>query len=149
MPQTIGDRRQWGGLEGELGADWENLQRKWLHSIGNLTLTGYNTPMSNNPFGAKRAVFIDSNLRLNRWFVKHEHWTATEIEERGTEARRRDRKSLADGCGVRAKRCVGQAGPRRRAVETEPVHGACPARVLDVRRLLSEGHRLLRLAATR
>ena len=54
----------------------------WLHTIGNLTLTGYNTKLCNKEFAWKKAEFAKSNLRLNRWFVSTDHWTETEIAAR-------------------------------------------------------------------
>ncbi|MGC0273354.1 DUF262 domain-containing protein [Pseudactinotalea sp. Z1739] len=51
-----------------LGDDWQDLQRKYLHTLGNLTLTGYNSEYSDHPFTTKRDMkggFRDSPLQLN------------------------------------------------------------------------------------
>ena len=45
MPQTLSDK--W---KEELGADWERIHEQYLHTMANLTLTGYNSQYSNLPF---------------------------------------------------------------------------------------------------
>ena len=37
-----------------LGPEWQRVQEKWLHTLGNLTLTGYNAEYSDRPFAEKR-----------------------------------------------------------------------------------------------
>ena len=37
-----------------LGPEWERVQQQWLHTLGNLTLTGYNAEYSDRPFAEKR-----------------------------------------------------------------------------------------------
>lgn len=37
-----------------LGEDWERVQATWLHILGNLTLTGYNSEYSDHGFATKR-----------------------------------------------------------------------------------------------
>ena len=37
-----------------LGPEWHRVQETWLHTLGNLTLTGYNTEYSDRPFAEKR-----------------------------------------------------------------------------------------------
>jgi hypothetical protein len=52
-----------------LGVNWKEIQKKYLHTIGNLTLTGYNPELSDRPFHEKRDTkggYADSPLRLNR-----------------------------------------------------------------------------------
>lgn len=71
-----------------LGNDWKAIQETWLHRLGNLTLTGYNTEYSDRPFGDKKTMpkgFNESPLRLNRFIREQPQWTATEIETRGKE----------------------------------------------------------------
>lgn len=73
-----------------LTPDWENLlgaesvrsHAVWLHTIGNLTLTGYNPELSNKSYPDKRAVYALSHFELNRYFGTCEAWDATQIEER-------------------------------------------------------------------
>ena len=83
LPQTIGDDtsgRQW---QHALGSQWFELYQKWVHTLGNLTLTGYNPDMSNRPFGAKKPALVNSNLVLNSYFERVENWTIDEIRQRG------------------------------------------------------------------
>lgn len=68
-----------------LGDDWQELQAKYLHTLGNLTLTGYNSEYSDHPFTKKRDMeggFKDSPLRLNKGLGQLETWNADEIQKR-------------------------------------------------------------------
>ena len=62
------------------------MQERWLHTIGNLTLTGYNSELSDKPFGVKLTKqpggFRDSPLRLNHYLAQLEHWNEKEIQKR-------------------------------------------------------------------
>ncbi|SDU21003.1 Uncharacterized conserved protein, contains ParB-like and HNH nuclease domains [Pseudomonas pohangensis] len=69
-----------------LGDDWKLTQETWLHRLGNLTLTGYNSEYSDRPFPEKKTMpkgFNDSPLRLNRFIREQDQWTSAEIEARG------------------------------------------------------------------
>ena len=83
MPQTLSNAwRQ------ELGADWETIQEKWLHTISNLTLSGYNIKYSNKPFAEKRNMengFKQSGLRLNHYIAQFDRWGENELEQRRQE----------------------------------------------------------------
>lgn len=82
MPQNEHVSSEW---QQELGLNWQELHAKYLHTIGNLTLTGYNPELSDRPFQEKRNMqggFADSPIRLNRSLAKLERWNATEIEKR-------------------------------------------------------------------
>ena len=62
------------------------MQEKWLHRLGNLTLTGYNSEYSDSSFSDKQTIkngFKDSPLRLNRYIAEQDIWTENQIEERG------------------------------------------------------------------
>lgn len=68
-----------------LGADWEAVHDRYLHTLGNLTLTGYNPEYSDRPFREKRDMeggFRDSPLRLNQGLGQLDRWDATNIEQR-------------------------------------------------------------------
>ncbi|MBQ8046985.1 MAG: DUF262 domain-containing protein [Prevotella sp.] len=83
MPQTL--NLAW---KQELGDEWEAIQEKWLHTISNLTLTGYNTKYSNRPFVEKRDMengFKQSGLRLNHFIAQFENWGENELELRKAE----------------------------------------------------------------
>lgn len=71
-----------------LGVDWKEIQSKLLHSLGNLTLTGYNSELSDKPFSQKKTMeggFNDSPIRLNDYLRKVDIWNAENIEARAKE----------------------------------------------------------------
>ena len=77
MPQTL--TTAW---KQALGDDWETIQEKWLHTISNLTLTGYNSNYSNKTFQEKKTMkngFIDSGLRLNHFVAQFDKWDEEEL----------------------------------------------------------------------
>lgn len=53
-----------------------------LHTLGNLTLTGYNSELSNYPFSKKRDILLESKLKLNEYFQEKTTWQRKDIEER-------------------------------------------------------------------
>jgi len=72
MPQTLSPK--W---KGSLGESWEEIHRKYLNTLGNITLTGYNTKMSNKTFLEKRDMdkgFKDSKLSLNKFLQSLDYW---------------------------------------------------------------------------
>ena len=82
MPQNENLSSEW---RTELGVEWEKVQADYLHTIGNLTLTGYNPELSDRPFRVKREMeggFRDSPIRLNQSLAKVEHWNKDEINRR-------------------------------------------------------------------
>lgn len=82
LPQNENLSADWRNA---LGEDWQEVQAKYLHTLGNLTLTGYNSEYSDHPFAKKRDMeggFRDSPLRLNKGLGQLETWNADEIEER-------------------------------------------------------------------
>ena len=85
LPQTIeGDEagRTW---QAEFGASWTLEHEKWVHTLGNLTLTGINPELGNNTFTAKKAMFARSNVSLNAYFGVIARWNGIEIKKRGVE----------------------------------------------------------------
>lgn len=71
----------------ELGPNWKEVQAQYLHTIGNLTLTGYNPELSDRPFQEKRNMeggFADSPIHLNRSLARLEHWNEEEIKHRAS-----------------------------------------------------------------
>lgn len=81
MPQTLSPR--WIT---ELGENHQEVHDLYLNSIGNLTLTGYNSKYSNRPFTEKQNIdkgFKDSHFAfLNRLPSNKESWGESEIIER-------------------------------------------------------------------
>src|SRR5262249_49430283 len=51
MPQNENLSAEWQAM---LGPTWRDAQSRYLHTIGNLTLTRYNAELSDRPFLAKR-----------------------------------------------------------------------------------------------
>ena len=85
MPQNEDLRPEWRAM---LGNDWKQVQETWLHRLGNVTLTGYNTTYSDRPFTEKKTIaggFNESPLRLNKLIREQTQWTATQIQERGNQ----------------------------------------------------------------
>ena len=83
MPQTLSSK--W---KATLGDDWERIHEQYLHTMANLTLTGYNSQYSNLTFIEKRNMqkgFKDSAFRLNNFVKTCEQWTETELKERQKE----------------------------------------------------------------
>jgi uncharacterized protein with ParB-like and HNH nuclease domain/predicted transport protein len=69
----------------ELGSEWKRVHETWLHTLGNLTLTGYNSEYSYRPFKEKRDMvggFKESPLRLNKGIGQLEQWEEEAIKER-------------------------------------------------------------------
>jgi len=77
MPQTL---TPW--WKDHLGADYEQVHALWLHTIGNLTLTGYNSELSNSDFSQKRSLFAESHIGLNDWFQQIDKWNDEAIRIR-------------------------------------------------------------------
>ncbi|MUV08977.1 DUF262 and DUF1524 domain-containing protein [Helicobacter pylori] len=83
MPQTL--TPEW---QKDLGENFEAIHEKYLHTIGNLTLTGYNDKYSNKSFQEKRDMengFKQSPLRLNQSLKKLESFGEKQIEERAND----------------------------------------------------------------
>ncbi len=88
MPQTL--TPQW---KQELGDNWEETYNNYLHTFGNLTLTGFNTSYSNHSFKEKKEGYIDrkgnkvdgfdnSAFRLSNYLKHCSVWTEVEILDR-------------------------------------------------------------------
>lgn len=85
LPQNQNLSEEWQNM---LGEEWQDIQKKYLHTLGNLTLTGYNSEMSDHSFARKKCIeggFDDSPLRLNTYLRTASQWTPLEIGERAGE----------------------------------------------------------------
>lgn len=83
LPQNKDLKQEWID---DLGPDWQAIQDQWLHTLGNLTLTGYNSEYKDHPFLTKRDIsggFAESPLRLNRELGKLGVWNEASIKKRG------------------------------------------------------------------
>jgi uncharacterized protein with ParB-like and HNH nuclease domain/predicted transport protein len=68
-----------------LGGEWQRIQQQWLHTLGNLTLTGYNAEYGDRPFAEKRDMaggFKESPLKLNAGLGQLDAWNEAAIQER-------------------------------------------------------------------
>jgi hypothetical protein len=65
-----------------LGDDFGATHELLLHTIGNLTLTGYNSELSNADFPTKCRRFKESHVSLNTWFQDQTQWNETAIRKR-------------------------------------------------------------------
>lgn len=66
---------------GELSAtgDTDLLHRQLVHTLGNLTLSGYNSELSNSSFAVKRKQLRQSGLVMNQEIATCERWGKDEI----------------------------------------------------------------------
>jgi uncharacterized protein with ParB-like and HNH nuclease domain/predicted transport protein len=86
MPQNENLSSQWRDA---LGTDWQRVQETWLHTLGNLTLTAYNSDYSDRPFAEKRDMpdspekgLKQSPLKLNQGLGLLETWNEDTIKAR-------------------------------------------------------------------
>ena len=82
LPQNPDLSASW---KAALGQNWETVQQQWLHTLGNLTLTGYNPEYSDHSFTQKRDMkggFKESPLKLNAGLGQLETWNEAAIQER-------------------------------------------------------------------
>ncbi len=72
-----------------LGANATEIHDTWLHRLANLTLTGYNSNLSNKTFAEKRdseeGGYKASGLKMNQKISCKESWGLPELEERNDE----------------------------------------------------------------
>ncbi|KZS39740.1 hypothetical protein AWE51_08805 [Aquimarina aggregata] len=79
MPQKLNSK--W---KKELGNNYIKIHEDYLHKIGNLTLTAFNSAMGNKSFDEKKNKgFMDSRFKLNKSLAKSKKWTEREIISRG------------------------------------------------------------------
>lgn len=66
-----------------LGERWEIIHRIYVDTLGNLTLTAYNSQLSNSDFGTKKEIFKESYLPINDYFNDINKWEERNIKDRG------------------------------------------------------------------
>lgn len=84
LPQNPNLSQQW---KDELGENWQSIKDKFLHTLGNLTLTGYNSELSDKPFSNKKTIpggFNSSPLFLNESVREIDNWNKAAILERAS-----------------------------------------------------------------
>ena len=82
LPQNKNLSSQW---QQALGEEWQSIQEECVHTIGNLTLTGYNSELSDKFFTDKRDMdggFASSPLALNQSLRNNETWNKESIQDR-------------------------------------------------------------------
>lgn len=82
LPQNERLSQDW---QRALGSEWRLVQEKYLHTVGNLTLTGYNSEYSDRSFSEKREIvggFKESPLQLNKGLASLDTWNPSTIEAR-------------------------------------------------------------------
>jgi uncharacterized protein with ParB-like and HNH nuclease domain/predicted transport protein len=82
LPQNKDLSNEWKTM---LGDEWQNIQNEYLHTLGNLTLTGYNSELSDRSFSQKKTIeggFNHSPIRLNDFLRTTDIWNAEQIKTR-------------------------------------------------------------------
>lgn len=82
MPQNIEHNLSWQQM---LGEDWQEVHSLYLHTLGNLTITGYNAEMSNKSFVEKvngESGFNHSHLKLSESIAQCDVWNKKAIQRR-------------------------------------------------------------------
>lgn len=82
MPQNENLSMEWQNM---LGENWKDIQSTYLHTLGNLTLTGYNSELSDRPFYQKKTIeggFNNSPLNLNSYLRTANEWNEEHIQQR-------------------------------------------------------------------
>ena len=84
LPQNPNLSQSW---RDSLGPEWKRIHEELLHTIGNLTLTGYNSEYGAYSFTEKRDMkggFRQSTLRLNRGLGDLTDWNEPGIKQRAS-----------------------------------------------------------------
>lgn len=82
MPQNKNLSTAWQKM---LGDDWEATRDRYLHTLGNLTLTGYNSELGDRPFREKQELLEDTVTHITVLYsdVKDKtEWNVSTIEAR-------------------------------------------------------------------
>lgn len=82
LPQNKNLSTAWQRM---LGDKWEEVKDKYLHTLGNLTLTGYNSELGDKTFKEKKELLADNNSKvttLNKDVMNYDYWNMDTIEKR-------------------------------------------------------------------
>jgi uncharacterized protein with ParB-like and HNH nuclease domain len=82
LPQNRNLSTTWQNM---LGENWESDRDKYLHTLGNLTLTAYNSELGDKPFAEKKELMSAAHSKVVTLYedVKDcERWDASAIEAR-------------------------------------------------------------------
>ena len=82
MPQNKNLSSAWQTI---LGDDWKVTHENYVHTLGNLTLTGYNSELGDKPFFDKKLLLEGAGSKTIRLYSKVknvEKWNSESIEDR-------------------------------------------------------------------
>lgn len=142
LPQNEALSSEW---QAELGPEWQRIQQTWLHTLGNLTLTGYNSEYSDTPFAYKRDQvanadskkigFKFSALNINDGLGEVAQWNEDAIKARAERLAKEAAKVWAapvlDGAVLDAYRpAAGKGAPQQYSIDDHPHLAAGPMREL-------------------
>lgn len=142
LPQNEALSSEW---QAELGPEWQRIQQTWLHTLGNLTLTGYNSEYSDYPFAYKRDQvanadskkigFKFSALNINDGLGEVAQWNEDAIKARAERLAKEAAKVWAapvlDGAVLDAYRpAAGKGAPQQYSIDDHPHLAAGPMREL-------------------
>lgn len=83
MPQTLSD--EWREDLEQAGQNPDEVHSELKHTFGNLTLSAYNSELSNKPFERKQQIYGDSHLSLNKDLAVGEVWGREQIQQRAAD----------------------------------------------------------------
>lgn len=66
----------------DLGKNADEIHKMYRDTIGNLTITKYNSEMSNKSFDEKKNIYMDSNIKITRDLLEYEKWDKHSIINR-------------------------------------------------------------------
>jgi len=76
MPQKADQNKEW---KKELGVKWNDIHKSYLHNIGNLILTEFNSEMGNKSLSDKKEMLKKSNLQYRNDILNRETWIIDDI----------------------------------------------------------------------
>jgi len=84
MPQNKNLSKNWQTM---LGDDWVSIHERYLHTLGNLTLTGYNSELGDKPFSEKKDMLENPETPthitiLYKDVLNLDAWTEKAIQNR-------------------------------------------------------------------
>lgn len=82
MPQTLSP--EWKEELSRKGHEPHEVFERLGHTLGNLTLTAWNSALSNQLLARKQEILSESELKLNEGLANATEWGPSEIEERGS-----------------------------------------------------------------
>ncbi|GAA0516027.1 DUF262 and DUF1524 domain-containing protein [Deinococcus depolymerans] len=90
MPQNNKADSLSGAWQTMLGSDWPEVQRRLVHTLGNLTLTGYNSELGDRPFVEKQSLpapkgYRHSRMLMTRKLADLPEWNEARIQARAEE----------------------------------------------------------------